>query len=63
MFRHKTEPYSVPVTERASESREFHRYAQTNHAFMNEEAPAFPHDPVAAKFAMELTCGFFKQFL
>ncbi|KAI8896473.1 dienelactone hydrolase [Globomyces pollinis-pini] len=42
---------------------EFHRYIDGNHAFMNEEAPAYPHDPVICKLAMQHTVDFFNTYL
>jgi carboxymethylenebutenolidase len=42
---------------------EFHRYANGDHAFMNEEAPAYPYNAEIAEFAKKLTISFFEDYL
>lgn len=43
--------------------QEFHRYANGDHAFMNEEAPAYPYNKECAQLAFSHSVSFFKSFL
>lgn len=47
----------------SSNVQEFHRYVEGNHAFMNEEAPAYPFNKHCADLAFAHTISFFKQYL
>ncbi|KAJ2996009.1 hypothetical protein HDV02_000238 [Globomyces sp. JEL0801] len=60
-FRHADGKYEAVA--RQGSIAEFHRYVDGNHAFMNEEAPAYPHDPVICKLAMQHTVDFFNTYL
>lgn len=42
---------------------EFHQYADGDHAFMNEEAPAYPYNEKVAKVAFQKAVDFFKKQL
>jgi carboxymethylenebutenolidase len=42
---------------------EFHRYPEGDHAFMNEEAPAYPFNEKCAQLAMRYTVEFFQVYL
>jgi carboxymethylenebutenolidase len=59
---HLDEEYKE-VMDRAVGVQEFHRYANGDHAFFNEEAPAYPFNEKVAKLAEKHTLSFFKTFL
>lgn len=42
---------------------EFYQYPDAGHAFMNEEAPAYPFNPEAAKIAFDRSVAYFKKHL
>ncbi len=60
-YRHENGDYK-PI-DRQGLIAEFHRYKEGDHAFMNEEAPAYPHNPVVAKLATSHTTDFFQKYL
>ena len=56
--------YQVPAFDRSSAKlAEFLRYKHADHAFMNEEGPAFEVNQEAAKFGMAQSVAFFKTLL
>jgi carboxymethylenebutenolidase len=55
--------YVYEPLQRKGKVAEFHRYVDGNHAFMNEEAPAFPFNEPVASLAMKQTIDFFKTYL
>jgi dienelactone hydrolase len=67
-FRHDT--YTHTTVHRTPNSAEFHRYfvvifryVHADHAFTNEEAPAYPYNKEASDFAMKEAASFFETFL
>ncbi|KAJ3314436.1 hypothetical protein HDV04_000418 [Boothiomyces sp. JEL0838] len=61
--RHDNGAYTPIERKNGAKIAEFHRYTNGNHAFMNEEAPAYPFDPELSKLAMKHTTEFFKTYL
>jgi carboxymethylenebutenolidase len=59
--RHETNEHVEII--RNGKIAEIHRYAEGDHAFMNEEAPAYPFNEECAKLAQKYTVEFFKVYL
>ncbi|TPX72750.1 hypothetical protein SpCBS45565_g00340 [Spizellomyces sp. 'palustris'] len=51
------------LKEAGKDVSEFYQYPDADHAFMNEEAPAYPYNPEAAKLAFDRSISFFKKHL
>ena len=60
--RHHDEEYTE-VIDRAPAVQEFHRYVNGDHAFFNEEAPAYPFNEKVAKLAEKYALSFLNKFL
>ena len=61
-IRHQNDVYQA-AGDRKGAVAEFHRYTTGNHAFMNEEAPAYPFDQKLADLANSHLGDFFKAYL
>lgn len=62
-LKHSDSKYSAITRNSGDLLAEFHRYAEGDHAFMNEEAPAYPYNKDVADLATNHLIDFFKTYL
>jgi carboxymethylenebutenolidase len=62
-WKHTDCQYSLITRNAEDLIAEFHRYAEGDHAFMNNEAPAYPYNKDVADLATNHLVDFFKTYL